>query len=154
MADTYEANWNDGNQDIAESVIWAADERKPLIVTTHKGETVRMVPEATTETKSETPAALEGVLVWPVAQEYKRVLRVSGTPDLADRYGVSITPETVWLEYRQEQGETARLVKAYVLGYRVQRTDGPDDFKSIELTPTIDDLPDWLTALAAVHAPA
>lgn len=47
-ADTYEISWDDGNQDIAETVMWAANEGKVLLVTLADGRTVRMVPEVGT----------------------------------------------------------------------------------------------------------
>jgi hypothetical protein len=156
--DTHEANWNDDNQDIAESVMWAADERKPLIVTTAKGETVRMVPETATEPAPSKPDdRLKGVTVTPVAEERSKVLHISGVPDLTNHpYGdKTITPSGVWIEYRQEEGEAAQFRKAHVSGYRAKGTFGPepDNFTSITLN-NFDTLPDWLTALIDEQRPA
>ncbi|GAA1111571.1 hypothetical protein [Streptomyces javensis] len=67
--DTCEASWEDSNQDIAEAVMWAADEGKPLVVTTAKGDIVRMIPEAAAETEPEDrAAAAEGVVAYLMAE--------------------------------------------------------------------------------------
>ncbi|TQE33038.1 hypothetical protein [Streptomyces ipomoeae] len=152
--DVYEVDWTDGNQDIAESVMWAADEGKPLVVTLDKGRTVRMVPDTEAKPAPKKPAnPLDGVVVEPVAEERRKVLRVSGLPDLTDDFGLTVTPSTVWLMYRQEEGEAPELQRAHVNGYRVPRKNVPEDFTGITLLPGTHDLPDWLTALAAAHMP-
>lgn len=42
--DQYETGWNESNQDVAETVMWAADELKPLIVVCANGRTIRFTP--------------------------------------------------------------------------------------------------------------
>lgn len=46
IPDHYETGWEDPNQDVAETVMWAAGELKPLIVTLHDGRVVRFTPTA------------------------------------------------------------------------------------------------------------
>lgn len=43
--DAYEITWDDSNQTIAETVMWAADENKPLTITTADGGTVHYTPK-------------------------------------------------------------------------------------------------------------
>ncbi|MCF1597717.1 hypothetical protein [Streptomyces muensis] len=152
-SDAYEIDWNDGNQEIAESVMWAADERKPLLVTTHKGEIVRLVPEAAPETESETPAAREGVVAHPIVEERNRSLQVTGAPNVTDFFGVTLAPQSVYLKYRRPTGEEPMLEMAYVNGYRVPGTNKPEEYTTITFIPGTHDLPAWLAALVDAHMP-
>ncbi|MFB7649314.1 hypothetical protein ACFC0S_16350 [Streptomyces sp. NPDC056084] len=68
----YEIDWNDGNQAIAEAVMWAADEGKPLLVTTAAGRTVRLVPEHAV------PAdPLEGIEIQEVTRTVRELRRTT-----------------------------------------------------------------------------
>jgi hypothetical protein len=46
--DVYEITEDDANQDIAETLMWAASEGKPLVVTLTDGRVVHLVPSAAT----------------------------------------------------------------------------------------------------------
>ncbi|WP_333746011.1 hypothetical protein [Streptomyces sp. IBSBF 2950] len=155
MADSYEIDWNDGNQEIAESVMWAADEGKPLVVTTHKGDIVRLVPEAAPASTSEpeTPAAPEGIVAHLVVEERNRSLRVTGVPNVTDYFGVTITPHSVYLQYRRPADGKPVLEMAHVNGYRVPGTNKPEEYTSIRFIPGSHDLPDWLMTLVDAHMP-
>ncbi|MCZ0984001.1 hypothetical protein O1L60_45385 [Streptomyces diastatochromogenes] len=155
----YETNWNDGNQDIAEAVMMAADEGKPLLVTTAAGVTVRLVPEPAAPAALADP--LEGIAVQEVSRatrelrattEYTQTLNVEGAPELAAGSDTTaLEPGIVWLEYVCEKPEgAARLRGAHVSGYRVQRTGRPDRVVSTSFFGRAwEGAPPWLHALAA-----
>ncbi|MER0443046.1 hypothetical protein ABR738_00395 [Streptomyces sp. Edi4] len=160
----YEINWNDGNQDIAEAVMWAADECKPLLVTTSCGRTVRLIPEQAAPAEPADP--LEGVAVQEVSRavrelrrttEYVQTLNVEGAPELsAGSELTALTPGIVWLEYVIEVAQgTTRLRGVHVSGYRARRTGRPDVVTSTSFVgTTLKDVPPWLHALAVRYAQA
>ncbi|WP_435245079.1 hypothetical protein [Streptomyces tendae] len=159
----YEASWNDGNQEIAEAVMWAADEGKPLLVTTAAGVTVRLVPDSAAPAAPADPLA--GITVQEVSRatrtlrtgtEYTQVLNVEGTPALsAGSDAEAQTPGIVWLEYVRERPEgPGRLRGAHVSGYRVRRTGRAEDrvVSTSFFGRAWEGAPPWLHALAARYA--
>ncbi|MER5302288.1 hypothetical protein ABT039_22900 [Streptomyces lasiicapitis] len=162
MTDCYETSWDDGNQDIAEAVMWAADEGKPLLVTTASGRTVRLVPDAGAAADTAGPPSdpLDGITVQEVSRssrqlrsttEYTQVLRVDGTPELsAGSDATTLVPELVWIEYVVGQKDPARFRAAHVSGYRVTRTGKPDLVVSTSLFE-MKALPGWLDALVSTY---
>ncbi|MFG3157267.1 hypothetical protein ACGF7W_35115 [Streptomyces sp. NPDC048219] len=151
---TYEISWEDGNQDIAESVMWAAEAGAHLVVTVADGRTVRLVPDPGPQ---EPPSPLDGITVQEVSRstrplrtmtEQTQVLYIDGAPKLPAGDGhPALSPGIVWIEYVQEPGQPVRFRAAHVSGYRVEHTGSPADrvvsASFFRTTPT----PSWLAEL-------
>jgi hypothetical protein len=151
--DVHEVDWNDGNQEIAESVMWAADEGKPLLVTTATGRTVRMVPE----TGAEPPAAPTEFDVTEQAREQTMLLGLAFTPQLSSGPGRTIAPYGARITYRRETGAETHTWHASVSGNHVH-PDGRigTDSATVQLWSQCDQpaVPDWLMGLIESNSPS
>ncbi|MFD5451216.1 hypothetical protein [Streptomyces sp. NPDC127100] len=151
----YEISWEDANQDIVESVMWAAEAGAPLVVTVADGRTVRLVPDPGAQ---EPASPLHGITTQEVSRstrplrtmtEQTQVLYIGGAPDLPAGDGhPALSPSMVWIEYVQKPEQPLRFRAAHVSGYRVERTGSPDRVVTAHFfrtTPT----PSWLVELIA-----